>query len=306
MAAALPLPVSVEVRDAAQAPSPGRGLGGARAEDRMAVERVAIGGREVRVIVDKSGGLDINVPEYVKSYVRAIPPLGLTWRGGEYLRDETPYFTVSVFEKPPIKMKPPYNIDYTDFWRKYRVLRLKPEERWQYRVLDVVEYVDEDEWSPPPWFTGQEIFRPHWERVAATAFLFVEGLTRRDGVEVLTSVCNVVVPFDVFKAWLELEKSCSWLSPRAVARRMPAPLKGYLILYLNDEYQSIDIVRSTTPRIEDAFDSCFVELDPQTYERLKKAVERLDATTAFVEILKTAIKHAEDHRLADITRLLNH
>jgi hypothetical protein len=294
--------VSVEVKDAAQAqtPSPGRGLGGARAEG-LAVERVVIGGREVRVIVDKSSGLDINVPEYVKSYVRAIPPLGLTWRSGEYLRDETPYFTVSVFEKPPIKMKPPYNIDYTDFWRKYRVLRLMPEKRWQYRVLDVVDYVDEDGRS-----ISVEIFKPHWKRVAATAFLYVEGLTRRDGVEVLTSVCNVVVPFDVFKAWLELEKSCSWLSPRAVARRMPAPLKGYLILYLNDEYQSIDIVRSTTPRIEDAFDSCFVELDPQTYERLKKAVERLDATTAFVEILKTAIKHAEDHRLADITRLLNH
>jgi hypothetical protein len=114
------------------------------------------------------------------------------------------------------------------------------------------------------------------------------------------------VPFDVFKAWLELEKSCSWVSPRAVARRMPPPLKGYLILYLNDKYRSIDILRSPTTRIEDAYDSCFIALDPQTYESLKKTAERSDATSAFVEILKTAIKHAEEHRLADITRLLNH
>jgi hypothetical protein len=203
-------------------------------------------------------------------------------------------------------MKPPYNVDYYEFWKPYRILRLEPESRWQYSVLEEVEDVDEDEWSPPSYHA--EIFKPHWERVTATVFLHVEGLTERDGVEVQTAVRNFIVPFDVFKAWLELEKSCSRISPRAFARRMPAPLRGYLVLHLNEEYQSVDILRTTSLDADDInrpIDSCFVALDSQSFDSLLRTIEHYDATAAFVEILKTAIRYA-DYELPSISRLLNH
>jgi hypothetical protein len=258
-----------------------------------------VNGREVYV-VGAPDDIDAGaLRDYVARYVAAIPPLGATFRSDRYLRGETPYFTVSVFERPPIRMKPPYDIDYTRFWEPHRVLRLKREERHmvhEREEISVAYYGDEE----------YVYYKPPVEKVADTLFLFAEGLSKRDGVEVQSSLFDFIVPFDVFKAWLELEKSCSRIPPRAFARRMPAPLQGYLILHLNDEYQGIDMLRSPSPSIDDAFDSAFVALDPRTYESLKKTAERLDATSAFVEILKTAIKHADDLVLADISRLLNH
>jgi len=78
-----------------------------------------------------------------------------------------------------------------------------------------------------------------------------------------------------------------------------------MILYLNDEYRSVDILRSHSTSIDDAFDGRFVALDPQTCAPLLEAAARLGAVSALVEILRTAIKHAEEFNLADISRLLN-
>jgi hypothetical protein len=263
-------------------------------------KKIVVNGKEVIIgdEIDDEFASSINIPGYVENYIRAIPPLSLSSRSDRYLRGEAPYFNVSVFNRPPIAMKPPYNIDYSSFWKKYGVLRLRRETRYmRYSKPEIyVSYADDMEFIH---------YEPAVKKIADTAFLFVD-IDKRDGVEVQTSVCNVIVPFDVFKAWLELEKSCTWLSPNAVARRMPAPLRGYLILYLNDEYQSIDLIRSESSKIEEAFDSTFIQLDPHTYENLKNKITHLDATTAFVEILKTAIKNASDSRLADISRLLNH
>jgi hypothetical protein len=261
-------------------------------------KKIVVNGKEV--LIDDEFDANINIPEYVENYMRAIPPLSLSSRSDRYLRGESPYFNISVFSRPPIAMKPPYNIDYSSFWKRYNVLRLHRETRhMRYSKPEIyVSYADDMEFIH---------YEPAVKKIADTAFLFVD-IDKRDGVEVQTNtgVSNVIVPFDVFRAWLELEKSCTWLSPGTVARRMPAPLRGYLILRLNDEYQGIDLIRSESSKTEEAFDSTFVQLDPHTYETLKNKITRLDATTAFVEILKTAIKKASDTRLADISRLLNH
>jgi hypothetical protein len=260
---------------------------------------VQVSGREVYLVgvpddVDKDA-----LRDYVARYIAAIPPLSFTYRDGDYLRDETPYFTVSVWEMPPIKMKPPYDIDYSRFWKPYRVLRLQRETRHVVHDHEEIawEYIDDTAYI--------YYYKPRVEKVADTLFLFAEDLTERDGVKINTILFSFIVPFDVFEAWLELEKSCSRLSPRTFARRMPAPLEGYLILHLNDEYKSIDMLRTPSPSIDRAFDHCFVDLDPRTYETLAKTIERLDVTSAFIEILKTAIKHADDIILPNISRLLN-
>jgi hypothetical protein len=265
---------------------------------------IQVGGREVHVVnvpddVDKDA-----LRDYVARYMAAVPPLSFTFRNGEYLRDETPYFTVSIWEKPPIRMKPPYDVDYARFWEPYKVLKLQREERHMLRLFKYPTYwLDED--GRPQFGSGLPEYAPHYEKVAESLFLFAEGLSERDGVPVSTSLFRFVVPFDVFELWLRLEGSCVKLSPRAFARRMPPPLKGYLILYLNDEYKSIDILRTASLSLGSEFDRCYVYLDPQVYDSLAKTVERLDAVSAFVEILKTAIKHAEEFNLADISRLLN-
>jgi len=67
-----------------------------------------------------------------------------------------------------------------------------------------------------------------------------------------------------------------------------------MILYLNDEYRSV--LRSHSTSIDDAFDGRFIALNPQTYASLLETAARLGATSVFVEILKTAIKHAEHAR----------
>jgi hypothetical protein len=242
------------------------------------------------------------VSEYITKYIATVPPLGASFRiSDEYLRDETPYFFVSLRDSPPIIMKPPYNIDYRSFWRKYSALRWKRETRCMMLMEEISVYyrpLDDDEYV---------YYDSGVRRVADTAFLFVDDITERDGVEVQSKLYNFLVPFDVFKAWLDVEKSCTNISQNAVARRMPAPLKGYLILYLNDKYQTIDLIRSITPDVSDdssRLDDCFVEVEPHVFNSLLDVLKRADATTAFVEILKTAIKHAQ--RLPSISRLLNH
>jgi hypothetical protein len=86
---------------------------------------------------------------------------------------------------------------------------------------------------------------------------------------------------------------------------MPKPLEGHLIPCLNDEYRSAGMPRSRSTSIDDAFDGRVAALDPQTCAPLLETAARLDAVSVFVEILKTAIKHAEEFNLADISRLLN-
>jgi len=240
------------------------------------------------------------VSKYIAKYVATVPPLGTSFRiSDECLRDETPYFFVSVRDKPPITMKPPYDIDYRSFWRKYSVLRWERETRYMFLREEISVYYCSDE--------EYVYYDSGVRRVADTAFLFVDDITERDGVEIQSKLYNFTVPFDVFKCWLELEKSCTNVSQNAVARRMPAPLKGYLILYLNNKYQTIDLIRSITPDVSDdssRLDDCFVEVEPHNFNPLLDVLKRADATTAFVEILKTAIKHAQ--RLPSISRLLNH
>jgi hypothetical protein len=268
---------------------------------------IQVSGREVRIVnvlddVDEDALR--NYVDYVARYMAAIPPLSFTFRNDRYLRDETPYFTVSIWEKPPIRMKPPYDVDYTRFWEPYKVLVLQREERHVLRLFKFPTYwLDED--GRPQFGSGLPEYAPHYEKVAESLFLFVEGLSERDGVPVSTSLFRFIVPFDVFELWLRLEDSCAKLSQRTFARRMPPPLKGYLILYLNDEYKSVDVLRTTSLSLDSEFDHCYVYLDPQVYDSLAKTVERLDATSAFVEILKTAIEHAEEFNLPDISRLLN-
>jgi hypothetical protein len=262
--------------------------------------KVVIDGREVDV-VDAPNDLE-RVSKYVEHYVRVVPPLGMAFRvSDEYLRDETPYFDVSVFERPPITMKSPYNIDYRQYWKRYSVLRWKRESRYAFLREEISVYYRGDE--------EYVFYDPGVRKIADTAFLFVDDITERDGVEIQTNLYDFIVPFEVFNCWLELEKSCSKVSSRTVARRMPAPLKGYLVLHLNDEYQSIDLIRSMTPDVSDSarLDECFVALDSHTFESVLNVLKRVDATTAFVEILKTAIKHAhEKYDLPSISRLLNH
>jgi len=240
------------------------------------------------------------VSEYITKYIATVPPLGTSFRSGEYLRDETPYFFVSVRDSPPIIMKPPYDIDYRQYWKKYNVLRWKRETRCMFLREEISVYYRplDDEYV---------YYDSGVRKVADTAFLFVDDITERDGVEIQTKLYNFIVPFDVFKRWLELE-SCTKVSEKSVARRMPAPLKGYLILYLNDRYQSIDLIRSMSLDVSDdaaRFDDSFVALDDRTFKSLLNTVKRLDAVAAFMEILKTAVKCAE-YELPCISRLLNH
>lgn len=243
------------------------------------------------------------VSKYVAKYIATVPPLGISSRiSDECLRDETPYFFVSVRDSPPIIMKPPYNIDYQSFWKKYSVLRWKSETRYMFLREEISVYyrpLDDDECI---------YYDSGVRKVADTAFLFVDDITERDGVEIQTKLYNFIVPFDVFKRWLELDKSCTKVSEKSVARRMPAPLKGYLILYLNDRYQSIDLVRSMSLDVSDdaaRFDDSFVALDDRTFKSLLNTVKHLDAVATFMEILKTAVKCAE-YELPCISRLLNH
>ena len=268
----------------------------------MKALKVKVDGREVDV-VDVPDNDPERVSEYVMKYITTIPPLSGAFRASdEYLRDETPYFDVSVFERPPIVMKSPYNINYAHFWKKYDVLRWKRETRYTFFSRDEISvyYCGDEEYV---------FYEPAVRKIADTAFLFVD-ITERDGVKIQTSLYDFLVPFEVFRAWLELEKSCSKVFPRAVVRRMPAPLKGYLVLYLNDEYQSINLIRSMSPDVSDdsaRLDSCSVALDSQTFESALNTLRRADAVTAFVEILKTAIKYADEkYDLPDISRLLNH
>jgi hypothetical protein len=265
-----------------------------------------VGGREVHVVNVPDDVDEDALRDYVAEYMAAIPPLSFTFRNGRYLRDETPYFTISVWEKPPIKMKPPYDVDYTRFWEPYKVLKLQREARYMLRSFRYPSYWLDEDGRPVLFGSGLPEYAPHYEKVAETLFLFAEGLSERDGAPISTSLFHLVVPFEVFELWLRLEGSCTKLSPRAFARRMPEPLKGYLVLYLNDEHESIDMLRTTSLSLGSEFDHCYVYLEPQVYDSLVKTVERLDATSAFVEILKTAIKHAEEFNLADISRLLNH
>jgi hypothetical protein len=264
------------------------------------VIRVVVGGREVDIIAPRESAREIEIN--IAEYMRKVPPLSITFRSGKCLRDDTPYFTVSIFERPPISMKPPYNVDYYEFWKPYGILRIEPEARYMIYSKEEIDGYEDDE--------GDLIityYRPRVEKVAETAFLFV-CITERDGIEIQTRLCNFIVPFDVFRAWLALEKSCTKLSSRAVARRMPAPLRGYLVLHLNEEYQSVDILRTTSLDADDInrpIDSCFVALDSQSFDYLLRTIEHYDATAAFVEILKTAIRHA-DYELPSISRLLNH